>query len=169
MSASSLTLDEQHDVRNAEAWYPYKAAGKDQPYAIAGELVLLDSVWSDYAEAFKVIAVIRETEGKCWQVRTYPARLHDEWCKAAPQIGERVGVKFTGVKEHKRYEKAYPDFSVVAEREGPPPAFDYARMGGPSPDAGSADEPEPTDAPASTEQPAAAPAGVQEGKDDIPF
>jgi hypothetical protein len=157
---SSLTLEEQHDVRNAEAWFPHKPAGKDQPRSIAGELVSLDSVWSDYHETFKVLAVIR-AEDRCWSVRTYPTRLHDEWCRQAPQVGERVGIRFTGMLERKKDGKPYPDYTVAVERDGPPPAFDYGRVGGPSSDV----EPEPTDAPASPEQPVAAPAGDR----DIPF
>jgi hypothetical protein len=134
--SAPLSLEDQHAVHNAEPWYPWKPEGQDQPHTISGELVKIDSVWSDYHEGFRVLAVLREPGGKCWSIRTYPTRLHDEWLRAAPQIGELTSPAFTGMLARKKDGKSYPDFSVAVERDGPPPAFDYARVGGEPKDGG---------------------------------
>lgn len=128
MSTGSLSLDEQHAIRNATAWYPQKREGAGQPDTITGELVALDSVWSDYHEESRIVAVVRSDDGAMWSVRTYPARLHDEWLQLKPQIGERVSVKFAGMLERKKDGKPYPDFSVAVERDRAT-RFDYDRMG----------------------------------------
>jgi hypothetical protein len=131
MSTNSLTLDEQHAIREAEAWYPWKPSGADQPQTITGDVVALDSVWSDYQNDFRVVAVLRDGDGKMWSVRTYPTRLHDEWLRMRPQIGERVSVRFAGLLERKKDSKPYPDITVAVERDTPM-TFDYGRLGPPT-------------------------------------
>lgn len=128
VTPTPLTLDEQHNLRTAKAWYPHKREGAGQGDTLTGELVALDSVWSDYHEATRVVAVVRDDDGAMWSVRTYPTRLHDEWLRAQPQVGERVSVKFAGMLERKKDGKAYPDFSVAVERDAPA-VFDYGRVG----------------------------------------
>ncbi len=125
---SSSTLEEKLSISEADPWYPFKSDGAGQPQTIAGELVALDSVWSDYQNDLRIVAVIRDSDGKMWSVRTYPTRLHSEWLKATPQIGETVAVRFTGMLERKKDGRAYPDFAVAVDRETPS-VFDYSRMG----------------------------------------
>jgi hypothetical protein len=123
-----LSLDEQHQISGATPWYPHRREGADQPDTATGELVALDSVWSDYHEGLRILAVICEDGGAMWSVRTYPTRLHDEWLAVRPQLGERISVKFLGMLERKKDGKPYPDFSVAAERPGPKPKFNYDRI-----------------------------------------
>ena len=124
---SNATLDEQLAIREATAWYPWKSDGVGQPETVRGEVVGLDSVWSDYASEFRIIAVIRDDDGELWSVRSYPSRLHDEWLRLQPQLGERVAVKFAGMRERKKDSKSYPDFALAVEREAPA-KFDYSRI-----------------------------------------
>jgi hypothetical protein len=143
---TSSTLDEQLEVRSAEAWYPWKSDGAGQPEKIAGEVAAIDSVYSDYQAELRLIVVIREESGRAWNVRTYPTRLHEEWLRLQPQIGEKVALKFCGMVARKQDGKSYPDFALAVEREQPE-KFDYARMGAAEPDDGPEPEHEQVRAP----------------------
>jgi hypothetical protein len=127
---STQTIEDQHAARNATPWYPHRSEGEGQPTTLTGTVMAIDSVYSDYHDATRIKAVIRDGEGQMWDVRSYPTRLHDEWLSARPQIGEVASVKFTGMRERKVDKKAYPDFSVAVEREAPA-AFDYTKLDAP--------------------------------------
>ena len=54
---SNLSLEEQHAIREAAGWYPWRSEGTGQPDTITGEVVALDSVWSDYRDELRILAV----------------------------------------------------------------------------------------------------------------
>jgi hypothetical protein len=131
---SNATLDEQLDVRSATAWYPWKGEGDGQPTKITGEVAAIDSVYSDYQQELRLIVVIRAEDGTSWNLRTYPTRLHAEWLRLQPKIGERVAVQYVGMCTRKQDSKQYPDFAIAVEREEPE-EFDYSKVGAPKDDA----------------------------------
>src|ERR1039458_8715278 len=131
---SNATLDEQIDIRSATPWYSWKNEGAGQPEMITGEVAAIDSVYSDYQQELRLIVVIRAKDGTSWSLRTYPTRLHAEWMRLQPKIGETVAVKFVGMCTRKQDGKSYPDFAIAVEREEPE-AFDYSKVGEPKDDA----------------------------------
>lgn len=156
----SLSLDDQHSIRGAEPWFPHRKQGATQPDTVTGEVVSLDSVWSDYNESSRVATVIREADGKMWSIRTYPTRLHDEWLRARPQVGETVSVRFIGMLERKRDGREYPDYSVAVERDAPG-TFNYGRL--------APDEPSESESEELGEPPPRPPIRPTDDDDDIPF
>jgi hypothetical protein len=132
-SVEELDLDELH--AEAVPWYPHRPDGKDQPDTITGTVVDIAAI-EDMNGDTKLRIDLKADDGKVWGLRTYPAVLHAAWRRAAPQIGERVSVRYLGkIENRKKGMSDYPNFSVKPLRDTTPQKFDYSKVGGMAPQA----------------------------------
>jgi hypothetical protein len=94
MTPEAETQPSSDQTATSEAWIPL-AAGQ----SITGELVDLDTAWSDYRGSEYPILRIRDDEGREWAVHAVRKVLYSEVLKWKPEVGERLTVAYHGPAE----------------------------------------------------------------------
>jgi len=89
MKSNSAQAKEQPQ---SEAWLP--AAEGDQ---LRGEVVDIDTAWSDYRAGFYPLLTVRTDDGVEWKLHAFRTVLYNEIVKWQPVIGERIAVTYRGL------------------------------------------------------------------------
>lgn len=147
------------DLSYADGWRPEEGA------TLVGKVVSIDSGSSNYGGGtYPIVTVQPEGGGDPVAVHCFHAALKSRMMEARPNIGERIGIKFVGKRQHRTDPSlTVADYIVRVERQDAGNVWD--RMEGRTP---------PTPAPAPrTDVPVDAsdfaPAQQPLADDDIPF
>jgi hypothetical protein len=90
--------------------------------SIVGVVVDLDETLSNYGEGvYPVLTIARDSDGTEVAVHCFHSVLKGEVAKKRPQVGDRIGIKYLGIPEGKRYEL----YRLVLERTV---QLDYDKM-----------------------------------------
>lgn len=123
------------DLPPAERWEPWKVNA--HPEVIRGVVVAKYTKYSDYTSTDKNFVDVL-VEDRVWTLSGFTTRVHDELAKANPTLGDKIGVKFLGMKERRTDKKEYPDV-LIANYSRPlaSAAVDFAPAEGAAPDVNS--------------------------------
>jgi len=112
---------EHFDGTYPEAWQP------DPGEILVGEILRVEKAPSRFGHGQVWVAVIEREEGLgVVSVWLTSAVLLREFRKHRPQVGERIGIKYLGMREGK--ENSYKAFAVRLDRPEETP--DYRELGG---------------------------------------
>ncbi len=90
--------------------------------AVIGTVVDIDEALSNFGEGvYPVITIARDDDSTEVAVHAFHTVLKHEVAKKRPQVGDRIGIKYLGVPQGKKYEA----YRVLLER---PVKVDYDRM-----------------------------------------
>jgi hypothetical protein len=142
---AARALQERLDAPEPETWRPDDPASGHNRLLI-GELVAVQdgrTVWGE-----KQIAVLRDGEGRLWNVWLLNKVLVEEFSRQQPKIGEMLAVSYDGVV-HRENASDYEKYRLMIHRPGQPVAWHTADGDPePAPPAAAAAQAAPQPAPA---------------------
>lgn len=118
-----MSLEDRLESGLPSAWRP----DQDDPDLLIGEVMEIEVGTSDYGR-YPILVVKTEDGEKA--VHGFHSVLQNELAKAAPQVGERVGIKYLGdvdTKPGSKY-KSYKGYRVKVDRDKAA-TFDWNRIG----------------------------------------
>jgi hypothetical protein len=130
---SDLDLTEyfRRETRN---WIPSKQA--DDPPYITGVVVRVGEQASDYPPPAYVptVEVFDDNDADTiWRVVGFGSVLYRELTDAKPRPGDRIGIKYVGMKSGAKGD--YPAFKVLVQHSGrPEPEIDWDKLEAERPD-----------------------------------
>lgn len=97
---------------NGDPWMP--ATEDEHPDGIQGRIVNVSTIYSDeaYGGGEVPLLEIEEADGHVWSVRGYHTVLKNQIERNAPQVGDRVALKYFGPKTPKKGGKDYENYGM---------------------------------------------------------
>jgi hypothetical protein len=102
------SLEDRLD-RNPIEWRP--AVGD----RLVGTVTDIDTIATDYGES--PLLIVETDDGDVYSVACWHTVLKREVAKREPQVGDRIGIKYFGVRDGQNYEY----YKLVLERPSAPP------------------------------------------------
>lgn len=109
------SLEERLDAPDAPGWTP------EPGDRIVGEVVEISERESDYGGWYSIVTV-ETADGDEIAIHCFHTVLANEIRAKAPRVGDRIGVKYNGVREPKRGGAAFEHYAVAVERSTSLPA-----------------------------------------------
>lgn len=107
------TLEERLS-REPEGWRPSPG---DQ---LIGTVLDIDTRTSDYGEGVYPLLLVETTDDKLYAVHAFHTVLKSELARRRPNIGDRIGIRYSGIPDGKKYEH----YRVELERPTVAPDWD---------------------------------------------
>ncbi len=100
-------------------WVPWADGYEEQPNGIQGTVTHVGTVTQDekYGGGEVAYLEILDRDGETqWSVRGYATVLNNQIEKASPEVGDRIGILYRGLKANRKGDNDYHDFGVVVKR-----------------------------------------------------
>jgi hypothetical protein len=94
MTPEADTRRSSDQTATSEAWIPLAPGDR-----LTGELIDLDTAWSDFRGSEYPLLRVRDDEGREWTIHAFRTVLYTEVLKWKPQVGERLTVTYHGPAE----------------------------------------------------------------------
>ena len=110
---------EQRLAAESEAWRPQVGE------TLIGEVVSIGERNSQFGEDVYPLLTVRTDEGRELHFHAFHTVARQELASQKPQIGDRIGIRYLGKPDGKKYEH----YRIVVERAEPPAPMDWSDVG----------------------------------------